>query len=378
MIDAVQDGPGAAPSRKPGLVSMGHAQRFWLRNKRRLAETRGIMDRRRFKALRQRFYETLWQEAAACVGATTKAGPSGLTEIRRGDSVTFVRHADLMLDSEITIRLMANKALSYGWLAAKGYRVTPHVAFTLKSINRADAFLATQNGPVVVKPADGTGGGRGITTGITSRSAMEAAARNAAGFHSDLLIETQLTGSSFRLLYFEGAFLDAVRRDSPQLTGDGKSTVRQLIEAETADRLEGRPIRALSPLVIDQECRNTLKSQGLTPAYTPHAGETLRIKLAVNENGARQNRIVRHDIHRDIIDAGARIVGELGVRFAGLDVTASDLSLPLSQTDAIFNEVNVNPGIHHHYLVANPEQSASVAPTILERMFESGAGTLRL
>lgn len=354
------------------------AQRFWLRSRRRLADVRSLSYRRRFRQLRMEFYERLWRDTATDIGATVSKTPDGLTQITKDSFVTFTRRSELMLDSAITTRLLANKTKTYSIISGKGYPVVPHCAFTLSTFETANDFMRNNQGPFVVKPADGTGAGRGITTGITSLRAAEAAAKNAAGFHPDLLIEKQLSGASFRLLYLNGELIDAVRRDSPALTGDGRSTIRQLAAMENESRISGGKVRALSPLVVDLECRNTLASQGWTPSSILSNGQSVKVKLAVNENAAAQNRRVLDDVHPEIAQAGQRIVRDLGVKFAGLDFTADDISAPLARSGGIFNEVNVNPGLHHHYLVSNPEAGPPVASQILKKMFETGEGVIRL
>lgn len=359
-------------------MSVQPVTRVWLRNKRRLLDVQAGLARRRFRRIRNTFYNSLWSDAAEAVGAELSRCPNGLVRIRKGQASTFVDHSDLMLDSAITLRLMANKAMTFAFMAGTDLRTPAFAKFMLSTIEKAEAFLAGQNGPVVVKPADGTGGGRGVTTGIRTVQALHAAARHAAGFNQALMVEEQLVGASFRLVYFDGEFIDAVRRDSPIVVGDGTSSVSALVKAENERRLEGEEITALSPLILDQESRNTLAASGLTASHVPAAGEEVRVKLAVNENGAAQNHVVRDDIHPSIIDAGARLVKSFGIRFAGLDVTASDISAPLGQGDTIFNEVNVNPGIHHHYLVANRDRTVDLAPLLLSRMFETGAGTITL
>ena len=352
--------------------------RLWLRNKRRVLSYQAGMARRRLRGVRNTFYQNLWAEAAASIGATCQERPNGLLQISTVTTATFVSQSDLMLDSELTLRIMANKALTYELMAKQDIRLPRHIAFDLDSLDRAVAFLEEQSGPVVIKPADGTGGGRGVTTGVSTKAALMAAARHAAGFNTRLLAEEQLSGSSFRLLYFDGAFLDAVRRDSPTVTGNGRATIAKLVKQENATRQSIDDITALSPLLIDQEARNTLAAQSIDARHIPEEGEEVRVKLAVNENASAQNHIVRDDVNPEIVEAGARLVKAFGIKFAGLDVTADDIAASVSDPRVIFNEINVNPGIHHHYLVANPEQSADVASKLLESMFRTRQGTIDL
>jgi cyanophycin synthetase len=320
----------------------------------------------------------LWRDAACEVGAEIVSLPGGLKQISRGNLRTFVDHSEIMLDSAITSRLLLNKAVTFDMLAAKGLRVPQRQKFGMDSLKRAITFLRENGGPVVVKPADGTGCGHGVTTRITDRDGLLKAARHAAAFHSELLVEEQLVGASYRLLYLDGEFIDAVRRDSPVIIGDGRSNIRQLVSAENERRRSGEAITALSPLMIDLECRNTLSACGLSPATIPAAGLEVMVKLAVNENGAAQNHLVREDVHPEIVETGSRIVRDFGVGFAGLDVTATDISLPLAEGGIIFNEINAGPGIHHHYLVSDQSRIANVAPRILEHLFSTHRGVIEI
>jgi D-alanine-D-alanine ligase-like ATP-grasp enzyme len=361
---------------QPNLPS--NAMRAWLRNRRRLTDIWGIFERRRFRAIRNRFYNQLWQDAADEVGAEIANLPGGLKRISRGNLQTFVDHSEIMLDSAITSRLLLNKAVTFDMLAAKGLRVPQRKRFDMGSLERAANFLRENGGPVVVKPADGTGCGHGVTTRITDGYGLLKAARHAAAFHSELLVEEQLVGASYRLLYLDGEFIDAVRRDSPVVTGDGRANIRQLISAENERRRLGETITALSPLMIDLECRNTLSAYGLSPATIPAAGQDVIVKLAVNENGADQNHLVRDEVHPEIVETGSRVVRDFGIGFAGLDVTAIDISRPLAEEGTVFNEINAGPGIHHHYLVSDQTRIAHVAPRILEHLFSTRRGVIAI
>lgn len=357
------------------------AKHFWLRNKRRLADPAGVLERRWFREVRREFYDWLWPDAASAIGARVTSHPGGLIQITRGGLATFVDQSNLMLDSVMTARMVANKALTYRLMAAKGLRIPQRCEFDLETLGKAEAFMHAQEGPVVVKPADGTAGGYGVTTNIVTTPALHAASWNAAGFHADnasLLAEEQISGHAFRLLFLDGEFLDAIRRDPPVVIGDGKSTIRQLAARENRARRMERPFSALYPLMIDQESRNALAAQGKSPDMVPAAGEVVRVKLAVNENASAQNHVVRDEVHPAIVDAASRLVIDLGVGFAGVDLTAGDISLPLEEADPIFNEINTAPGIHHHYLVSQPDRAANVAPLILDRMFTTRRGVIQL
>ncbi len=83
--------------------------------------------------------------------------------------------------------------------------------------------------PVVVKPKDGNQG-KGVTVNVTTREQLIAAYAAATEFGDDILLEKYIPGNDFRLLVIGGKLVAAARRDPLQVIGDGKHSVRELVE----------------------------------------------------------------------------------------------------------------------------------------------------
>jgi len=344
---------------------------------RRFMDVPEIMQYLKFRQLRKRYNHEMWQNASRNIGASYAPWKGGFCRISRKGRTTFVRGGEMMLDDHLTLELMGNKSLVYDLLTEKGYEIPTHIRFTCKSLDRAEAFLRRQQASIVIKPESGTGGGHGVTTGITNSGQLRKASRLASRFDINLIAEEHLTGSSYRLLYLDGEFIDAVRCDPPVLTGDGRRTIRQLIRDENRQRLKGAPFNALSPLTIDRDCRNWLSAHDLSLSSRPLQGKTVQIKLAVNENASHENRVVRDQVHPNTIAMGAALVKDLGVAFAGLDILCRDIALPLSPDNGVISEINTTPGLHHHYLVRKKDQLAPVAEIALEYILNTSRGTLQ-
>jgi D-alanine-D-alanine ligase-like ATP-grasp enzyme len=344
----------------------------------KFSDAPGVLSRRRFTTVRTSFYANMWQRAADDLGATVRRGPGRLTTICLDGMVTYVRNSDIMLDSALVTEALADKAMSFAFLSNKGLAVPEYQEFTLARLDIAREFLTRHSGGVVVKPACGTGGGRGVTTSITSDTDLTRAARYATSFNPRLLIEPQLSGHSYRLLYLDGKLIDAIRRDPPVVTGDGHSSVRALVQQENTKRLQGARASALSPLQVDRDCRIHLHSQGLSPNSRLSAGEVINLKKVVNENGAMQNHNVLAEVHPQIRKMGEALVNDLGVRFAGLDLMAPCLSEPLKDSGGTIGEINVNPGLHHHFLISDPAKQVPVATIVLDHMFGTKQGVMRV
>lgn len=338
----------------------------------------GLIQLLKFRQLRARFYADLWQQTAVNIGAVCRGWDAGFMRIERDGLTTIVHQSTVMLDDQLTLDIMGNKALVYQLMSEKGYAVPDHLVFSVSEFDLCRDFFLSQVGPVVLKPAGGTGGGRGVTTGIRTLKALKKAFRLAARFDSRLIVEEQLEGHSFRLLYIDGRFVDAVRRDAPLIVGDATHTIRQLVAMENVRRLAGDPVTALSPLKIDRDCHNRLKELRLGPRDRLEAGQVIDLKKAINENAREQNHRVCDEVHPDTVRAGAALVRDLGVAFAGLDVICKDISKPLSADNGLISEINTTPGIHHHYLVSGPAAERPIADQVLEHIFQSRTGTMAL
>ncbi|MCB1491082.1 MAG: hypothetical protein KDJ77_04665 [Rhodobiaceae bacterium] len=345
---------------------------------RRVADVPGMVRHLHFQRLRERFNSEMWQTAAQAIGAEFAPWRSGFSRVSRDGRMTLVRGGEVMLDSHLTLDLMGNKSLVYALMREKGFPSPAHIRFSAANLAPAERFLEEASGPIVVKPESGTGGGRGVTTGITDVHALRKAVRLAARYDVGLIAEDQFEGSSYRLLFLDGRFIDAVRRDPPMIEGDGRKTIRRLIAEENRRRLAGSPFTALSPITIDRDCRNWLAAHGLSPRHRLSRGVTIPVKQAANENAAAQNRIVRETVHHRTIADCARLVTDLGVTLAGVDILCRDIALPLGPDNGLISEINTTPGLHHHYLVRETDRIAGAAEAVLDHILTTGQGAIRL
>jgi cyanophycin synthetase len=313
------------------------------------------------------FHRQVWVDAAAQLGASCKQVGYGFCEIRRNGVATRVQHNRTGIDDPITISIALNKALVDRLLAEAGLPVARHVVFTLRTLAKAGDFL-TEIGEGVVKPAGGTGGGSGITTGIRTPWQLAWAATLAARYDGEMLLQQQIPGNNYRLLYLDGVLLDAVQRCPPSVIGNGRSTIRQLVASANEARLRrGTDLRQVV-MTIDSDMRHTLARQGLSLSSVPADGTSVPVKTVINQNFGSDNLTVTDRIHPSIVADGAQAARLLGVRFAGIDVITRDHTVPLADSGGVILEVNTNPGFHSHYHKA--DGSYPMAVRVLERLLE--------
>ena len=121
----------------------------------------------------------------------------------------------------------------------------------------------------MVKPRDGSQG-RGVAVNIETRERVIQAFEVAEEISSEVIVERYIPGHDFRLLVVGGNLVAASRRDPPQVTGDGRHTIRQLVEQVNADPLRGDGhATSLTKIRFDDIALATLKKQGYDADSVP-------------------------------------------------------------------------------------------------------------
>jgi cyanophycin synthetase len=306
---------------------------------------------RRREADRHRvaFYDRAWREAAAALGGTWEPVGGGISEIAVGDFRTWVIENTCAIDDPVTLAVLADKPLTYKFARAESVPVPRHLPFSVKSVRRAADFLREGGGNCVVKPAAGTGGGRGITTGVSTPWQLARAAAAAAVYGDQLLIEDQVKGDNYRLLYLDGELVDAFVRRPPTVVGDGRSSVARLVRAANAERLRRGAGVSQVLLTVDFDMRRTLARQGLTLRSVPPGGVEVTLKTVVNENAGDDNTGAAGLLCDSVVEDCARVVKALRVRMAGVDVITPNPRLPLAEAGGVVLEVNAPPNFYYHY-----------------------------
>jgi D-alanine-D-alanine ligase-like ATP-grasp enzyme len=332
-----------------------------------------------FERARERAYVNWWASAAAEMDAEFADLGQGYCRVTKGELSTIIHKSTTNIDTYLSSILVSNKPFVHELLENSGYKVPRYKEYDFTDLNAASDFMASVGSRCVVKPSAGWAG-HGVTTGVNSRKRLRHATivSAAASFRQRPMIEEQFEGDSFRLLYLGGRLIDAVKRSRPTVVGDGKSTIGQLIQKENDERLGSGPSRAFWCLTIDLDCKFYLVDKGLSLNTVPPDGDVLAVKNVANQNSNRDNISVRNDVHPYFHEIGRHVSSLLGVALIGLDIMARDLTTPLNVSGGMINEVNITPGLHHHELIANPEDRANVCSLILEYIFSGAKNDIAL
>jgi len=290
----------------------------------------------------------------------------------RGIATTF--DTDSHVDSDFTCRKDDCKAFlaEYGFPVPEG-----EVVFELE-----DAIeVAEEIGyPVVCKPVVGHKG-IGVTANIENEAQLHTAFSNAvAAVPEDeaksIIIETFVQGSDHRILCVDGEFVAALKREPAYVTGDGESTIMELIDIEN-----GKAIRAdtatspLGKILTDDVMDNTLEDAGMSRNTVLTHGEKVYLRKVANLSLGGVSEDVTDLVHPEIIAMSRAIAQHFKLTVFALDVITDDITkswIPSEgQKRSNFGiiEINAAPGIYMHLKPAYG-RSIDVPTRIIETFFD--------
>jgi len=233
----------------------------------------------------------------------------------------------------------------------------------------SDAWEAAQDigVPVVVKPYDGNHA-RGVFTNLSTQTEIEKAYADALKEGSGVMVERYIPGNEHRLLVVGKKVVAVAKGESAWVKGDGKRTIRDLINEEinTDPRRGDAEILPLSPVLFDTMLELELSRQNLTIDSIPAIDQAVLVQRSGNMAFE-----VTHLMHPDVAEQVALAARVVGLDIAGVDLVAQDISRPLEEQGAAIVEVNAGPGLIMHLKPAVGEPQP-VGAAIVEHLFPDG------
>lgn len=226
--------------------------------------------------------------------------------------------------------------------------------------------------PVVVKPVSGNHG-RGITANIQNWEDALIAFKAAKEVSRSVIIEKHITGLDYRLLVINYRLVAAALRTPAHVTGDGKSTIRELIDKVNADPRRGYGHeKVLTQIEVNEMTQNILQLKGITLETILPEGEILKLKDTANLSTGGTATDVTDIVHPTNVFMAERIARIIGLDICGIDVMTSDISKPLEETDGAILEVNAGPGFRMH-LAPTAGLPRNVAAPVIDMLYPPGA-----
>jgi cyanophycin synthetase len=273
----------------------------------------------------------------------------------------------------IAVEIASDKALTKALLEEAGLPVPK--GQTARTLEEARLAACTIGGPVVVKPLDGNQG-KGVSTSVVGREALQSAWDRATAYASEVIVETHVEGDDYRILVIGSHVVAAARRRPPEVTGDGHSTVRDLVERVNAepDRGDGHE-NVLTKIRLDEAAAAELARQGLDFHYVLEAGRVARLRSNANLSTGGSAEDVTDRLHPDTGLACLHAAETIGLDVAGIDIVCEDIGRPLREQRGAIIEVNAAPGIRMHEHPSRGERHP-VGEAICQSLFPADDGRI--
>jgi cyanophycin synthetase len=272
--------------------------------------------------------------------------------------------------SYIAVELAGDKEETNKILAARGLPVPQQQL--VRSADRAVTAAKRLGYPVVTKPYNGNHG-RGISIHLTNEEEVRKGFDAAAEHSSSVIVETYLTGDDHRLLVVNGELVAATRRTPGHVIGDGKSTVRQLVDVVNQDPRRGvGHEKVMTRIALDEQADMMLARVNMTPDSVPEKDQVVMLRSTANLSTGGTATDVTDVIHPDNRDMAVRAVTAIGLDVGGVDFLSPDITESYKQIGGGICEVNAAPGFRMH--VAPSEGTPrDVAGPVIDMLFPPGS-----
>lgn len=267
------------------------------------------------------------------------------------------------------VELAGNKTRTKAFLEEAGVPVpTGTSARSEKELREAVKKIGF---PLVTKPLDGNQG-KGATINVRTWQDTLTGFKEAQKYATEVIVEKYIQGFDYRLLVIDGRFVAAARRTPALVTGDGQSSILQLIDKVNQDPRRGvGHEKELTQIHLDQDTRMVLLNLGLTLDSVLPAGEKLHLKSTANLSTGGTSEDVTDITHPYNVLMAERIAGIIGLNICGIDVMTTDIAIPLHEAGGAVIEVNAAPGLRMHIAPAEG-LPRNVAEPIVDMLFPKG------
>ncbi len=277
-------------------------------------------------------------EAAGIVVEVVNA-QHNLIRLTQGKHTELVKQATFTrLDSVLGAELMTHKQLTKDILQQAGVSVPVGQSFT--DAEKATAYAAAQPHELVIKPND-TNYGTGIyyATPADTRANLHEKVAAAFAHSNEVLVEEKADGKEYRFLVIDGQCIAVCERVPANVTGDGNSTIEQLVEQKNAQRRWKE-----YPLTLGKIELAELEKQGMKSDTVPTAEQVVWLRKNSNISTGGDSTDRTDAASEQLKQAAVHAAQAVGACICGVDLMTTDLN----GGDSCIIELNWNPVLFIH------------------------------
>ncbi|MCC7304418.1 ATP-grasp domain-containing protein [bacterium] len=277
----------------------------------------------------------------------------------KNGAAVFCYKASTPLNRQAAVTVSKNKLEVHRLLEPLNIPVPKQIR--VKNIQKDLISFFAQNKNIVVKPAD-SHGGKGVTV-LPEVDNLEAAYFRAHRESPIVLAETYVVGENYRFLVLDNEVLAISLRRPPTIIGDGITDIQTLFaDLNMENKTQGLP------QVPDSEYTwGIITAQGFDKSSILPIGKSIFLRLTANLSLGGTVDDVTETCDQSYKEIAIKVTKVLGLRFAGIDIIAEDLTEPNKAVFVI--EANAAPGMRIHYKTEKGAQR-NVAKIIMSAIYE--------
>ncbi len=284
-------------------------------------------------------YFAVLKEAVRYYGLILKrVTPDGVIyEVSNGQKSFRFNLSATEKNSAILRKIAQNKLLTVKVLGELGFAV-PH-SKVVKDLRGAKIFLQKRKN-IVIKPIDGSLG-NGITIGIKKEKELKKAFVLAQRFSKsgEVIVEEFIKGKDFRITIINGKDYFVAQRVPAGVVGDGKRSIKELIEKENRQREEK------NKLLIDEVTEQEIFEQGFFYDTIPNKEQFIRLRKNANISTGGIGIDQTEKINKKVIKELIFLTKILRAGTVGIDILTEDIT---SEKYKII-EINTRPQMMSHH-----------------------------
>ena len=287
------------------------------------------------------------------------------------EHVEYVKNGNMTSkDSYISPLIMENKVVTKKVLAEKGFRVPK--GYEVSSIEEAlQKFNYIKNKPIVIKPKS-TNFGLGITIFKNGTSSLEnytKAIEFALKEDKDILIEEFIEGTEYRFFVIEEKTEAVLLRVPANVIGDGKHTIRELVEIKNSNPLRGdakkTPLKKIELGEIEQL---QLSEQGLNFESILAENEVAYLRENSNISTGGDSIDMTNEVHESYKKLAVEIAEAMMAKVCGVDLIIPNIKDECSKDNYGVIEANFNPMMMMH-IYPHAGESRRLSLNVLRMLF---------
>jgi len=272
------------------------------------------------------------------IGVEIIDAEGGFFRLTYGGRSIMCRESLTALTTAIAMSICDDKRVTRRIVKAKDVRVPEQL--TVEDEETTKTFVE-QYDAVVVKPARGEQG-KGVAVGLNSWDEAKAAIEEAQKICNEVVVEEFVQGSDLRIIVIDYRVVAAAVRKPAAVVGNGRSTVRALIEHQSRRRAAATGGESRIP--IDGETARCVAEAGFDLDDVPPTEKYIVVRKTANLHTGGTIHDVTGILHPTLIDAAIQAARAIDIPVTGIDFIVEGPTEP----NYWFIEANERPGLANH------------------------------